>query len=173
MDILLTWRKLETMRIGIYPGSFDPLTYGHLDVIERSQILCDKLIIAVAINSAKNCLFTMDERLDLIKKATENSNTDIEVVSFDGLLAAFCEQNNVSFIIRGLRSTVDYEYEKPIAAVNVALYSHLETVFLMTRDEYSSISSNIVRELASYKGDVSRFVPQFVAEAIQSKYSKN
>lgn len=169
----MTWRKLETMRIGIYPGSFDPLTYGHLDVIERAQVLCDKLIIAVAVNSAKNCLFTMDERLDLIKKATENSNTDIEVVSFKGLLAAFCDKNKVSFIIRGLRSTVDYEYEKPIAAVNASLYSHIETVFLMTRDEYSSISSNIVRELASYEGDVSSFVPQFVAEAIQSKYSKN
>lgn len=159
------------MRIGIYPGSFDPLTYGHLDVIERAEKLCDKLIIAIAVNSAKNCLFTMDERFDLIKKVTEDMDANIEIVSFKGLLADYCREKNVSFIIRGLRSTIDYEYEKPIAAANAYLYSDLETVFLMTRDEYSSISSNIVREIAGYNGDISSFVPRFVAEAIQLKCS--
>jgi pantetheine-phosphate adenylyltransferase len=158
------------MRIGIYPGSFDPLTHGHLDIIERAQGICDKLIIAIAKNSAKKPLFSVDERVEIIKNCCRGKDR-IEVVAFEGLLAEFCMKKNITFIIRGLRSTTDFEYEFAIAAVNRMLAENIETLFLMTRGEYSFISSNMVREIAGYRGDVSALVPQFVLQKIQQKFS--
>jgi len=158
------------MRIGIYPGSFDPLTNGHIDIINRSKGLCDKLIIGVAKNSAKKPLFSIEERVEIINKYCQDFG-NIEVVSFDGLLVDFCRKKNVSFIIRGLRSTTDFEYEFTIASANSKLDPEIETVFLMTKGEHFFISSNIVKEIASYHGDIAPLVPQFVVEKIQEKYS--
>lgn len=158
------------MRIGIYPGSFDPLTNGHADIINRSKGLCDKLIIAVAKNSAKKPLFSIEERIEIINNYCQDAG-NIEVVSFDGLLVDYCREQKVSFIIRGLRSTTDFEYEFTIASANSKLAPEIETVFLMTKGEHFFISSNIVREIASYKGDITPLVPQFVVSKIQAKYS--
>jgi len=157
------------MRIGIYPGSFDPLTNGHLDIIERSQRICDTLIIAVANNIAKKPLFSVDERVEMINHCC-GGNERIEVVAFEGLLAEYCIKNDVAFIIRGLRSTSDFEYEFSIAAVNKVLAKDVETVYLMTRGENAFISSNLVKEVACFRGDISSLVPRFVLEKIQHKF---
>ncbi len=160
------------MRIGIYPGSFDPLTNGHLDIIERSKKICDKLIVAVAKNSAKNSLFTIDERLEMIEKCCGNSNgCKVDLVTFGGLLVDYCKQNGVNFIIRGLRAIVDFEYEYAIALMNQKLAPEVETIFMMSRGEYSFISSNMVKEVASYGGDISTLVPQFVQKKLQDRYA--
>ncbi|HOO71180.1 MAG TPA: pantetheine-phosphate adenylyltransferase [Spirochaetota bacterium] len=158
------------MRIGIYPGSFDPLTNGHLDIIQRAKGLCDTLIVAVAKNSEKRPLFSVSERIEIINRYCRDFG-NIEVVSFDGLLVEYCRKKNVSFIIRGLRSTTDFEYEFTIASANSKLAPEIETVFLMTKGENFFISSNIVKEIASYHGDITPLVPQFVVERIQQKYS--
>lgn len=159
------------MRIGIYPGSFDPLTYGHLDIIERAVKLCDKLIISVARNSEKKALFPIDERLNIINNCCKNMNGNFETISFEGLLAEYCKKNNISFIVRGLRTVTDFDYEKTIASANRSMAPNVDTVFLMTSVKYSYISSKIVKEIASYKGDISSLVPQFVIEKIQQKFS--
>ncbi|HNR87631.1 MAG TPA: pantetheine-phosphate adenylyltransferase [Spirochaetota bacterium] len=159
------------MRIGIYPGSFDPLTNGHLDIIERAKRLCDRLIIAVARNSSKKPLFSIEERMDMLRACCDTGDNTIEVATFDGLLVDFCKNSDVSFIVRGLRAIVDFDYEYAIALLNRQLAPDIDTIFLMTKGEYSFISSNIVREVASYGGDVSSFVPQFVQQRLQEKLS--
>ncbi len=158
------------MRIGIYPGSFDPLTNGHLDIIERSKKICDKLIIAVARNSSKKALFSIEKRLEILGVCCQCEGSEIEITSFDGLLAEYCKKKSVNFIVRGLRAIVDFEYEYAIALMNKKLAPDIETVFLMSRGEYSFISSNIVKEVASYGGDVSTLVPQFVQEKLQELF---
>lgn len=160
------------MRIGIYPGSFDPLTNGHLDITERAKKLCDKLIIAIARNSAKSALFSVAERLECLKRCC-GSGDDTEVVAFEGLLVDFCRRMGVTLIVRGLRAIVDFEYEYAIALMNKKLAPDIETVFLMSQGEYSFISSNIVKEVASYGGDITSLVPQFVHKKLQEKYSSN
>ncbi len=160
------------MRIGIYPGSFDPLTNGHLDITERAKKLCDKLIVAIARNSAKNALFSVAERLEFLKKCC-SCGDDTEVVAFEGLLVDFCRRMGVTLIVRGLRAIVDFEYEYAIALMNKKLAPDIETVFLMSKSEYSFISSNIVKEVASYGGDITSLVPQFVHKKLQEKYSSN
>lgn len=159
------------MRIGIYPGSFDPLTKGHLDIIERATGLCDKLIVAVAKNSAKKALFSEEERIEIINNCCKNIE-NVEVATFEGLLVDYCKKEGVSFIVRGLRSTTDFEYEYSIATANRNLAPEIETVFFMTKGEYFFISSNIVKEIASYEGDITTLVPQFVVKKLQQKYSK-
>jgi pantetheine-phosphate adenylyltransferase len=159
------------MRIGIYPGSFDPLTKGHLDIIERGSGLCDQLIVAVAKNSAKEALFSVEERIEIINTCCKNFK-NIKVVSFNSLLVDYCKNNNVSFILRGLRSTTDFEYEFSIATVNRNLAPEIETIFLMTKAEFFFISSNMVKDIASYYGDISSLVPQFVVQKIQQKFAK-
>ena len=146
------------MRKGIYPGSFDPLTNGHLGIIKRAASLCDMLIVAVARNSAKKPLFTLEERLEIIKESYPG-NGQIQIVSFNGLLADFCVKNGISFIFRGLRSSADFDYECSIARMNSCLAPEVQTVFLMADEEYSFVSSSIVKEVASYGGDVSSLAP--------------
>ncbi len=135
-------------------------------------MICDKLIIAVARNSAKRALFSIEERLDILEKCCRCEGSEIEIVTFDGLLAEFCKKMNVNFIVRGLRAIVDFEYEYAIALMNKKLAPEIETIFLMSKGEFSFISSNIVKEVAGYGGDVSSLVPQFVHKKLQD-YFKN
>jgi pantetheine-phosphate adenylyltransferase len=160
------------MRIGIYPGSFDPLTNGHIDIIERARQLCDKLIIAVAKNTSKNPLFSMEERVEMLQSCCSGDSSQLEIVAFEGLLVDLCRRQNVSFIIRGLRALVDFDYEYAIALMNRKLAPEVETVFLMARSEYSFVSSNIVKEVAYFGGDISTLVPQFVHKSLREKLSR-
>jgi pantetheine-phosphate adenylyltransferase len=159
------------MRIGIYPGSFDPLTFGHLDIIKRSKNICDKLIVAMGKNSDKTALFTIEERMEMIRFCCQDESDFIEVVSFKGLLVDYCRERNVKLIIRGLRSISDYEFENPITTVNRRLAPEIETIFLLSSEITTVISSRLVKEVASYHGDTSALVPQFVSDKIQQKYS--
>ncbi len=144
------------MSIAVYPGSFDPVTYGHIDIIERSAKVFDKLIIAVLVNSAKKPLFTTQEKVDMIRKATSHLD-NVEVVSFSGLLVDFAKEQGASVSVRGLRAVTDFEYEIQIAQTNAKLNKDLDTMFFTTSIEYSYVSSTIVKEIASYHGDVSRW----------------
>ena len=156
------------MKIAIYPGSFDPMTYGHLDIIERSSKMVDKLYVSVLINSAKNPLFSIDERVSMIKEMTSHL-PNVEVTAFDGLLVDYAKKMNASIIVRGLRAVTDFEYELQIAQTNRIVNPQVDTIFLTTSLEYSYLSSTIVKEVASYAGDISRFVPEPIAEAVYSK----
>ncbi len=157
------------MKKAIYPGSFDPVTKGHLDIIERSSKLVDGLIVGVLNNSAKNPLFFVDERVSMLKELTSYL-PNVTIDSFDGLLADYARQMDAAVIIRGLRAVTDFEYELQIAQTNHEIYPDIETVFLTTRLEYAYLSSTIVKEVASYGGDISRFVPQQIIERIYAKY---
>jgi len=156
------------MRIGIYPGSFDPVTLGHLDIIERASRMVDKLIIGVLVNGAKSPMFSTEERVALIKKVTKDM-PNVVVEANDGLLVDFAESKGAQVIIRGLRAVTDFEYELQIAQTNHKLNSNVDTVFLTTSVEYSYVSSSIVREIASYGGDISQFVPECIVDEIYKK----
>lgn len=156
------------MRIGIYPGSFDPVTQGHLDIILRASKLVDKLIIGVLINGAKQPMFSMEERVEMIQRVTKNL-PNVEVEAFDGLLVEFAQKKEASVLVRGLRAVTDFEYELQIAQTNHRLNPFVDTIFLTTSVEYSYVSSSIVREIASYGGDISKFVPECIVEDIYKK----
>lgn len=156
------------MRIGIYPGSFDPVTLGHLDIILRASKLVDKLIIGVLVNGAKSPMFSMEERVELIRRVTAHL-PNVEVEAYDGLLVEFARQKGAGILVRGLRAVTDFEYELQIAQTNHKLNPLVETVFLTTSVEYSYVSSSIVREVASYGGDISQFVPECIVEDIYQK----
>lgn len=157
------------MQIGIYPGSFDPLTCGHLDIIKRATQLFDKLIVAIARNSEKFPLFAVEERLAMLQECCKDISK-VEITSFDGLLAEYCKKNNINFIVRGLRAIVDFEYEYAIALMNKELAPSVETVFLMSKSEFSFVSSKMVKEVASYGGDIARLVPHFVSSKLKEKF---
>ena len=158
------------MKVGIYPGSFDPITLGHLDIITRSSKVVDKLIIGVLNNSAKNALFTPDERVDMIKRVTENI-PNVEVESFSGLLVDYAKMKNVNVIVRGLRAITDFEYELQIAQANHKANPEIDTIFFTTNLEYSYISSSIAKEFAFYGSDVSQIVPPLVREKLNEKFN--
>lgn len=158
------------MKTGIYPGTFDPITNGHLDVIERSILLFDKVIVAVTNNPAKSPLFSVTERLDMISSATQ-SLANVEVDSFQELLVDYAERKNATAIIRGLRATSDFEYEFQMAVVNRKLSKNLLTVFLMPNEKYTFLNSTIVKEVANLKGDVSCFVPHQVYLKLKDKFN--
>ena len=157
------------MKRAIYPGSFDPLTLGHLDMIERSAKIVDELVIGVLNNSAKNSLFSLDERVSMIKEMTE-SMPNVTVASFDGLLVDYMKEINATIIVRGLRAVTDFEYELQIAQTNHVENPEGETIFLTTSLQYSYLSSTIVKEFASYGGDISKFVPARFIDRIYEKY---
>ena len=162
------------MKIGLYPGTFDPLTNGHLDIIVRSSTLCDKLIIAVAKNPSKIPFFSINKRIDLINEALLLNKIDTKSVyaeSFDNLLINFAKINSVSIIIRGLRVVSDFDYEFQMAGMNKRLNSNIETVFLMASETNQFIASRFVKEVASLGGDVSSFVPKNVNNEIIKKFS--
>lgn len=152
-------------RIGVYPGSFDPVHLGHLDIIERGAKAVDRLVIGVLNNSAKNPMFTVEERIELLKKATAHL-PNVEVVSFDGLLVDFVREQNAFCVIRGLRAVTDFEYELQMAQANRSLYPGMETLLLTARAEYSFISSSVVKDVLSYGGDISHFVPAGILDTI-------
>ncbi|MBQ7446939.1 MAG: pantetheine-phosphate adenylyltransferase [Eubacterium sp.] len=157
------------MKRAIYPGSFDPLTLGHIDIIERSSRLVDELIVAVLINSAKNSLFSINERVSMIKEAICDI-PNVSVESFDGLTVDFAREREANMIVRGLRAVTDFEYELQIAQTNHIMNTDVDTIFLTTSLKYSYLSSTIVKEVASYGGDISKFVPAFIAERVYDKY---
>ena len=159
------------MRVGIYPGSFDPVTLGHLDIIKRASNLVDKLYVAVIKNKKKKSLFTVDERLDMLERVTKDIH-NVEVESFDGLTVEYAKQKDANVIFRGLRAVTDFEYELQIAQTNHQLNPNIDTVFLITNVEYAYLSSSIVREIASYNGEIDRFVPELVLEDIYNKFKK-
>lgn len=153
----------------VYPGSFDPVTYGHLDIIERASKVVDELIVAVLVNSGKNPLFSMEERVEMLKEATrEFSNVRIE--TFQGLTVDFAREMGAKVMVRGLRAVSDFESEMQIAQTNHSLNPDIDTMFFTTSLEYAFLSSTIVREVASYGSDVSQFVPPVVEEKLKLKY---
>ena len=157
------------MKKAIYPGSFDPLTLGHLDIIERSARIVDELVVGVLNNSAKNSLFSLDERVSMIKEMTD-SMPNVTVTSFNGLLVDYMREIDATIIVRGLRAVTDFEYELQIAQTNHVENPEVETIFLTTSLQYSYLSSTIVREFASYGGDLSKFVPARFIDRIYDKY---
>ena len=155
-------------RIAVFPGSFDPLTNGHCDIIARALPLFDKIIIANGRNSDKNNKFSLEERMDFVRK-TYADEPKIEVTSYQGMTTDFCRSVGVKFMLRGLRNPSDFEFEKAIAQTNRRLCPDIETVFLLTSSGYSFISSSIVREILTYNGDVSKVAPPAVSEYWKEK----
>lgn len=162
-----------TKRVALYPGTFDPMTLGHIDIMKRASKLCDKLIIAVAINRDKNPLFSLDDRVAMVESAVNpfREYIDVEVMPFEGLLIHFVESVGASMIVRGLRAVSDFEYEFQMAGMNDRLNPDIETVFLMADPEYQTIASRLVKEIARLGGDISQFVTPRVAERLEEKYS--
>ena len=158
------------MSIAVYPGSFDPVTFGHLDMIKRSAAIMDELIVGVLNNSAKNSLFSVDERVSMLKELTKDI-PNVTVDSFDGLLVDYMKKSGATIIVRGLRAVTDFEYELQIAQTNHVEYPEAETIFLTTNLKYSYLSSSIVREFAAYGGDISNFVPPQFIDRIYEKYN--
>ena len=156
---------------GIYPGSFDPVTYGHLDVIERSSKLVDELIVGVLNNKAKSPLFSAEERVRMLNEVTKDM-PNVTVVPFEGLLVDFARKMDAGLVIRGLRAITDFEYELQMAQTNHKMVPDVETVFLTTSLEYSYLSSTTVKEVAAFGGDISQFVPGIVADLIEEKMNK-
>lgn len=161
------------MRRAIYPGSFDPTTNGHLDVIERAVKLFDEVIVAVAANSQKRALFTVDERLDLLRRTTAERGINVIVSQLDGLLVEKARARGAVAIVRGLRAVSDFEFEFQMALMNRKLVAEVETIFLMPKEEYTYLSSRIVKEIARLGGDVSAFVPDCVAAALREKFASD
>lgn len=157
------------MRKVLYAGSFDPMTNGHLDLINRASKLCDKLMIGVMENKSKAPFFTAEERSEMIKRCIGHL-PNVEVIIFDGLLADFVNSNQIEAVIRGLRATMDFEYEMQMAHMNARLYNEdVETIFLMTAPQYSFVSSSIVKEVFSLNGNVSGLAPDLVLEELKRK----
>tara|TARA_A100001011_G_C13884223_1_gene664230 strand:+ start:168 stop:662 length:495 start_codon:yes stop_codon:yes gene_type:complete len=160
-------------RIAIYPGTFDPITYGHIDVIKKSLKIVDKLIVATTDSSDKDYLFSVDERIEILKKSLftdlKFNKKRITIVSFDELTVKLCKKFNASIIIRGLRAVSDFEYEFQLAGMNKKLDKKIETIFLMSEIENEIISSKFIKEIAKLKGDLKRFVSKSVIKSIKNK----
>ena len=156
------------MKTAVYPGSFDPVTLGHLDIIERSARMSDQLIIGVLNNNSKSQLFSFQERVNLLKEITKYLG-NVEVKAFEGVLIDFVRDNQADVVIRGLRAVTDFEYELQLAQTNRVIAPEVDTIFLTTNLKYSYLSSSIVKEIAFYDGDISAFVPASVAECIRRK----
>jgi len=159
----------KNKKVAVYPGTFDPITYGHLDVVLRASELFDKVIMAVSESSTKNTLFTVDERIEMIKESTSKIK-NVKVSSFEGLLVDYARFRGADVIIRGLRAISDFEYEFQMALTNRKIAENISTVFLMPNEKYTYLNSTLVKEIAKYKGDVSAFVPKFVLKKLNEKF---
>lgn len=157
--------------IAVYPGTFDPVTNGHLDILERSLRLFDRVIVALATNPRKQPLFSADERIAFIRSAIEDRDEQLQFDSFDGLLVDYCRSRGARFLVRGLRALADFEYEFQFAHMNRRLAPELDTVFFMTDERNHYVSSSLVKEVASFGGNVSGLVPPAVASALADKFS--
>ena len=160
-------------RTALYPGTFDPMTLGHLDILKRASNLCDKLVVAVAINNSKNPLFSLEERVEMVEHvvAPFRDRIEVEVKPFEGLLIHFVESVGASMIVRGLRAVSDFEYEFQMAGMNDRLNPDIETVFLMADPQFQTIASRLVKEIARLGGDVSQFVTPEVEHRLKDKYT--
>ena len=156
------------MKIAIYPGTFDPITNGHIDILERALKLFDKVVMTIARNSSKNPLFTEQERLKLLRECTRKY-ANVEVDSFEGLLVEYVKKRKAVAVVRGLRAMTDFEYELHMALTNRKLDEEMETVFLMPNEKFTYLSSNFVREISRLGGDVSKFVPRIALKALREK----
>ncbi|HBE87831.1 MAG TPA: pantetheine-phosphate adenylyltransferase [Elusimicrobia bacterium] len=158
-------------KIAVYPGSFDPVTFGHLDIIDRAGRIFDKIIVSVFVHSAKKSMFTVPERVEMLKTVLKGRK-NIEVDCFEGLLVDYVRRKKTDVVIRGLRAISDLEYEFQIAAINRTLYRDIETVFFMPRQRYTYLSSSVVRDIAHFGGDVKKLVPPYVARIIKNRRKK-
>lgn len=159
------------MRTFIYPGSFDPVTNGHLDIIERASKICDKLIVSVLVSHNKTPLFDMDERVDMLKRAIKDCNCyNVEVECFSGLLVDFVKKKQANVIIKGLRAVSDFEYELQMALLNKNQCPEIETLFMMSNINYSFLSSSMVKEIARYNGNIKGLVPECIEADISNKF---
>ncbi|MCI5899224.1 MAG: pantetheine-phosphate adenylyltransferase [Firmicutes bacterium] len=156
------------MRKAVYPGSFDPVTFGHLDIIRRSAALVDELVVGVLTNSAKTPLFSAEERVNILKDVTKDIS-NVRIMAFNGLSVEFAKSCGAQFMVRGLRAITDFDYELQMSQTNRILQSGIDTIFLSTSLEYAYLSSTTVKEIASYHGDISKFVPEEVIDRIYIK----
>jgi pantetheine-phosphate adenylyltransferase len=159
------------MSTAVYPGSFDPITNGHIDVIKRGARVFDKVIVAVADNPAKQALFTKEERVDMIREVSKPYR-NVEVDAFDGLVVDYVHRKKAGVILRGIRTISDFEYEYQMALTNRTFAGDIETVFVMTHEEFSFVSSRLIKEAVSMGGDVSSFVPKEVEKRLKARYKK-
>lgn len=159
------------MKTAIYPGSFDPVTLGHYDIIARSSQIFDKVIVGVLVNSAKSPLFSLDERVKMLQDITAGFK-NVEIQSFHGLLIDFARQNDANVIVRGLRAVTDFDYELQLAQMNRVIAPEIDTLFLTTNLKYAYLSSSMVKEVASYGGDISEFLEPSIAEKVRAKYAE-
>jgi pantetheine-phosphate adenylyltransferase len=157
-------------KTALYPGTFDPVTYGHLDVIERSSQLFNNVIVAVAASSSKKTLFTVEERVDMLKKSTSKIK-NIKISSFNSLMIDYAKKVGADIIVRGLRAVSDFEFEFQMALTNRKIADNITTLFLMPHEKYTYLNSTLVREIASFKGNVSDFVPAYVKKQLQKKFT--
>ncbi|MEH6757606.1 MAG: pantetheine-phosphate adenylyltransferase [Parasphingorhabdus sp.] len=157
------------MRIGVYPGTFDPVTLGHMDIIERGTRLVDKLVIGVTTNPSKSPMFSLEERLKMVRRETADLGNAVEVVAFNALLMKFAQKQRANVIVRGLRAVADFEYEYQMAGMNQQLNDNIETVFLMADVSLQPIASRLVKEIAVYGGDIHKFVPPRVCEEVVAR----
>ncbi|KQS50765.1 MULTISPECIES: pantetheine-phosphate adenylyltransferase [unclassified Sphingomonas] len=161
-----------TPRIGVYPGTFDPVTLGHMDIIRRGAKLVDRLVIGVTTNPSKSPMFTIEERMATVRREVAGIGGDIEVVAFDSLLMDFAERQGAKVIVRGLRAVADFEYEYQMAGMNQQINPRVETVFLMADVALQPIASRLVKEIALYGGDIAKFVPESVRVEVVARVEK-
>ncbi|MCA1198010.1 pantetheine-phosphate adenylyltransferase [Sphingomonas sp. R647] len=161
-----------TTRTGVYPGTFDPITLGHMDIIRRGAKLVDRLVIGVTTNPSKNPMFTVEERMEMVRREVADLDGEIHVVSFDSLLMDFAEREGASMIVRGLRAVADFEYEYQMAGMNQQLNGRIETVFLMADVSLQPIASRLVKEIALFGGEIRKFVPATVRDEVVARVEK-
>lgn len=161
-----------TTRTGVYPGTFDPITLGHMDIIRRGAKLVDRLVIGVTTNPSKNPMFTVEERMDMVRREVADLDGEIHVVSFDSLLMDFAEREGASMIVRGLRAVADFEYEYQMAGMNQQLNGRIETVFLMADVSLQPIASRLVKEIALFGGEIRKFVPPTIRDEVVARVEK-